>query len=618
MKKKTKTKRLRLLFLSVLVMIICLQCSIFATTGDIVEEGFTQEFIEYINLPEEERANLIAPLPYKVYSGKMGRNPFSLVLTNAVLSKNYTLQSYINKNLVVKDQNPTGACWTFATLGSIESNLAMQNLKDNNLSNDQSGLVKLYDLSEAHMEYATTTRYYTGVDPNTVKNRYNRILNGGGNSMYALSYITSGIGAVDETDMLFGDYKDKISKGAKKPIKDNVESKIDKSIVDNAEVITEVKDLVEFPSYDPATPEENTIAKSELIVQMKNYLKDNGGLYVSIHGAQLTSDYYNNDTGALYCDGTKSTNSSGQEEDSSTINHAVLLVGWDDNYPASNFCKDHRPSSNGAWIIKNSWGTVQNMSGSEMNTKSEQEFINSSFLDNPKTFREVLEQYNRFLQVNYPKCYVEYVDDSHYRFMTKIGDEGFMYVSYEDVNIYKSTFGVSKAVDNVDYDNIYQYTPMTPMLSFKLGSSDTIYLRSDFKTNTGGKEYLTHVALHTNQQQTCQAFVGKDAESIDWKKPITLKGNTTQKICDAGYHTLEFEEPIEVNGNYTVVIKAQENVLAQDVLFFVGLAGEPFHTENFIQDIKQDVSFYGYYDGVRYEMVRFSRKRTNEYASSKI
>ena len=36
-------------------------------------------------------------------------------------------------------------------------------------------------------------------------------------------------------------------------------------------------------------------------------------------------------------------------------NHAVTAVGWDDNYPASRFKTD--PGSDGAWLIKDSWGT---------------------------------------------------------------------------------------------------------------------------------------------------------------------------------------------------------------------------------------------------------------------
>ena len=38
-------------------------------------------------------------------------------------------------------------------------------------------------------------------------------------------------------------------------------------------------------------------------------------------------------------------------------NHAVTVVGWDDTFPAANFKEGHRPPADGAWIVKNSWGT---------------------------------------------------------------------------------------------------------------------------------------------------------------------------------------------------------------------------------------------------------------------
>ena len=36
------------------------------------------------------------------------------------------------------------------------------------------------------------------------------------------------------------------------------------------------------------------------------------------------------------------------------VNHAITAVGWDDDFPASAFAQT--PPSNGAWLIKNSWG----------------------------------------------------------------------------------------------------------------------------------------------------------------------------------------------------------------------------------------------------------------------
>ena len=40
---------------------------------------------------------------------------------------------------------------------------------------------------------------------------------------------------------------------------------------------------------------------------------------------------------------------------STKTNHAVTIVGWDDNYSKSNFGRN-APAGDGAWIVKNSWG----------------------------------------------------------------------------------------------------------------------------------------------------------------------------------------------------------------------------------------------------------------------
>lgn len=38
-------------------------------------------------------------------------------------------------------------------------------------------------------------------------------------------------------------------------------------------------------------------------------------------------------------------------------NHAVCIVGWDDEYSRENFVEAHQPPADGAWIVKNSWGS---------------------------------------------------------------------------------------------------------------------------------------------------------------------------------------------------------------------------------------------------------------------
>ena len=44
-------------------------------------------------------------------------------------------------------------------------------------------------------------------------------------------------------------------------------------------------------------------------------------------------------------------------------NHAVTIVGWDDNFSAENFLADKRPPADGAWIVRNSWGDGYGIDG---------------------------------------------------------------------------------------------------------------------------------------------------------------------------------------------------------------------------------------------------------------
>lgn len=72
----------------------------------------------------------------------------------------------------------------------------------------------------------------------------------------------------------------------------------------------------------------------------KYALQNYGALSVGLY---YGDGYFKSATAAYYYDGSASTN------------HEVALVGWDDDYPASNF--KTAPPGNGAFIAKNSWGS---------------------------------------------------------------------------------------------------------------------------------------------------------------------------------------------------------------------------------------------------------------------
>ena len=74
---------------------------------------------------------------------------------------------------------------------------------------------------------------------------------------------------------------------------------------------------------------------------IKQYLTSKGAVDVSYYDDDR---YMKKNKAAYYC-----------SKAGSIANHEVAIVGWDDNYSKSNFVS--APSGNGAWIVKNSWGT---------------------------------------------------------------------------------------------------------------------------------------------------------------------------------------------------------------------------------------------------------------------
>lgn len=87
-----------------------------------------------------------------------------------------------------------------------------------------------------------------------------------------------------------------------------------------------------------------------IFVQNRASATDNAAIKQAVmtYGAVYTTyyhsdSYFNSSKSAYYYSGTASAN------------HAVCIVGWDDNYAATNFTT--RPAGNGAFLIRNSWGS---------------------------------------------------------------------------------------------------------------------------------------------------------------------------------------------------------------------------------------------------------------------
>jgi len=94
------------------------------------------------------------------------------------------------------------------------------------------------------------------------------------------------------------------------------------------------------PTYPPVRHVQDVDFLPADIATIKQAIYDHGAVYTAFYYA---SSGFNDVSDSYYYGSAHSAN------------HAVTIVGWNDNFSASNF--NGTPAGNGAWIIKNSWGT---------------------------------------------------------------------------------------------------------------------------------------------------------------------------------------------------------------------------------------------------------------------
>ncbi|MBQ3409415.1 MAG: hypothetical protein IJH12_09460 [Clostridia bacterium] len=223
-----------------------------------------------------------------------------------ILPKKFNLNEKIN--VVVEDQRQFGLCWDFASVKSLETNLALTEGKD-------------YDFSESHIDYMTSNLMSSMI----------REENNGGNFSDMKSYNEMYKGFVLEEEVPLNVYEE-------------YEYNTFYNIPKEELYITKYAEFPTFYRYEDMSQEEYDSKRNALQTAVKTHIMNYGSIYAVIAAPDYGKNHYMKD----YTDAEDSRGS-----------HAISIVGWDDTYSKDNFLspKGNKPENDGAYIALNSWGT---------------------------------------------------------------------------------------------------------------------------------------------------------------------------------------------------------------------------------------------------------------------
>ncbi len=261
----------------------------------------------------------------------------------------------------VKMQNPYGTCWGFAAIAASEISIL------GSLYLDDPDAYKTFDLSEKQFTYFLNLPIDDENNPQNGEGHIpastgnDSLYNTGGFSSHAIEMFAQGVGLSEE-------YKEGnevfIYKGANGYTQQRIINGEFKNFAYSADDDWSIPEEYRF-KFDyvllyalhldsPAKYVDGEYTYNpEAVEAMKLQLLQRRGLNIGFKADQASPDaddeapgkYLNTDTWAHYT----WENESGD--------HAVTVVGYDDNYPKENFQEGHQPPENGAWLVKNSWGS---------------------------------------------------------------------------------------------------------------------------------------------------------------------------------------------------------------------------------------------------------------------
>ncbi|MCK5584308.1 MAG: hypothetical protein KAI33_10970, partial [Elusimicrobiales bacterium] len=172
-------------------------------------------------------------------------------------------------------------------------------------------------------------------------------------------------------------------------------------------------------------------------------------------------------------------------------NHAILIVGWNDNYSSANFSP--AAPGNGAFIIKNSWGSAW-------------------------------------------------------------GDGGYFYISYYDGNLARKTNTVYNVIQSAsNYAGVYQYDTLG--WTGDIGYNDSVAHMANIFTAIADNT-LSAVSFYTNDTNVAYEVKVYGNVTAGQPVSGTLLTSASGSFANAGYHSVSISPSIVLSGQkFSIIVK---------------------------------------------------------------
>ncbi|MCD8124917.1 MAG: lectin like domain-containing protein, partial [Lachnospiraceae bacterium] len=336
----------------------------------------------------------------------------------------------------VKNQLPYGTCWAFSAISVAETSLISNGISVNGTTATASSL-DLSELQLLYFFYNSVTDSLGGTAGDSTTALTSDYLNQGGNGIFTTFALASWVGVTEESEADYDDASSSLT------LSDSLARDEDVAHMQNA---------YWFSLTDIST--------------VKQMVADYGNVSIAFYWDESC---YNYSTGGYYQSSKTSTN------------HAVNIVGWDDNYSKENF--NTTPAIDGAWLIKNNWGSDW-------------------------------------------------------------GDEGYFWISYEDLSLTgTNAFGfVYEFEDSDNYDYNYQYDGSYGYHRYSVASGSAV--ANVFTVSGSSYEKLRAVSLACySTEVTYSLQIYKNPDSGDPESGTAMLDTPqTGTISYTGYVTIPLEQ----------------------------------------------------------------------------